>query len=67
MPRTRTETLPFRTGPSLARRLASALDKAMQRRRNRMLLSRLDDHLLRDIGLSADTARTECAKPFWQP
>lgn len=31
----------------------------------RVALSRLDPHLLRDIGLQAEEAQTECAKRFW--
>jgi len=36
------------------------------RRRARRDLDRLDDYLLRDIGLDRDAARTEAARPFWQ-
>lgn len=36
------------------------------RRRSRHALSRLDTHMLRDIGISTAKARLECAKPFWQ-
>lgn len=36
------------------------------RRRSRNALTRLDAHMLRDIGLSPDSARAECGKPFWQ-
>jgi uncharacterized protein YjiS (DUF1127 family) len=43
-----------------------SLTQALARRRDRRLLARLDAHLLRDIGLSPEAARTECAKPFWQ-
>jgi uncharacterized protein YjiS (DUF1127 family) len=35
------------------------------RRRERQTLAKLDDHMLRDIGLSRTTAKQECAKPFW--
>ena len=35
--------------------------------RQRRSLASLDDHLLRDIGLEAQEAHRECAKPFWQP
>ena len=37
-----------------------------RRRRDRLNLSRLEPHLLRDIGLDADRASQECAKPFWR-
>ncbi len=36
------------------------------RKRGRKALSRLDDHLLRDIGLSDGRAEREAAKAFWQ-
>lgn len=34
--------------------------------RNRRTLTRLDDHILKDIGISRDTVARECAKPFWR-
>lgn len=37
-------------------------DRAQERRR----LARLDDRLLRDIGLDRATADTEAGKPFWR-
>ena len=33
--------------------------------RNRAALSRLDGHLLADIGITPDMARTESERPFW--
>ena len=36
------------------------------RMRGRRALARLDDHLLRDIGLNDGRATREAAKPFWQ-
>jgi len=36
------------------------------RRRTRSSLAQLDDHLLKDIGLGADRAANEYAKPFWR-
>ena len=39
---------------------------ASLRHRQRQTLGRLDHHLLRDIGLNADMAAQECAKPFWR-
>jgi uncharacterized protein YjiS (DUF1127 family) len=39
----------------------------MERSRQRRALAQLDDHLLRDIGLTRDEARSECANPFWKP
>jgi len=55
--------------PPLAR-LGFALTVALlaweERRQTRKALGRLDDHLLHDIGLAPDEARTEAAKPFWR-
>ena len=39
----------------------------LARSRQRRALATLDDHLLRDIGLTRDAARRECAQPFWKP
>jgi uncharacterized protein YjiS (DUF1127 family) len=36
------------------------------RRRSRRDLEVLDAHLLRDLGLTAQDARIEAAKPFWR-
>lgn len=67
MTRSEIKTLPFRARPSLVARLTFAVTEALTRRRDRQILARLDAHLLRDIGLSPDEARSEAAKPFWQP
>lgn len=64
LPRTLPATL-----PPLSRLLvvlALAVARWEDRRRTRSALARLDDHLLRDIGLPTDHAQTECAKPFWR-
>jgi uncharacterized protein YjiS (DUF1127 family) len=37
-----------------------------ERRRQRRRLADLDDHLLRDIGLSRAEVELECHKPFWR-
>jgi uncharacterized protein YjiS (DUF1127 family) len=37
-----------------------------ERARQRGALSELDDHLLRDIGLTKFDVARECEKPFWQ-
>lgn len=55
--------------PPLSRLLVSvALTLAdwETRRRGRRALARLDDHLLRDIGLGEGRAAHEAAKAFWQ-
>lgn len=66
MSRLDARTIPLTTRSNLVARLTRAVSEALNRRRERQLLSRLDDHLLRDIGLAPDDARSEAAKPFWQ-
>jgi uncharacterized protein YjiS (DUF1127 family) len=66
MPRAQTQFLPFRAFAGLARRVVTGFEAAIVRRHERLLLARLDDHLLRDIGLSPDEAKVECAKPIWR-
>jgi uncharacterized protein YjiS (DUF1127 family) len=39
----------------------------MERSRQWRALAELDDRLLRDIGLTRDETRRECAHPFWKP
>ena len=53
---------------SLATRLTVLLNLLatwMERRRQRLSLDRLDDTLLRDIGLSRADVEGEVNKPFW--
>jgi uncharacterized protein YjiS (DUF1127 family) len=38
----------------------------LERGRSRRALATLDDHQLRDIGVTRAEARLESAKPFWQ-
>ena len=52
-------------GASLAQ-LLDLLRLWRQRHRQRQALARLDEHLLRDIGLDRRLALREAAKPFWQ-
>ena len=33
----------------------------------RLDLAEIDDHLLRDLGLTREGVRRECAKSFWRP
>lgn len=41
---------------------------AWQRRRaDRMRLQSMDDHILRDVGLSRADIEAEASKPFWRP
>lgn len=46
----------------IVRRLLLRLDRSRQRR----ALGRLDDHLLRDIGISRAAAAREARQPFWR-
>jgi uncharacterized protein YjiS (DUF1127 family) len=39
----------------------------IERSTQRAALAELDDHLLRDVGLSRREALHEAAKPFWKP
>lgn len=50
-----------RRQPTLRARLAVWLEL----HRSRAALSRLDDHLLADIGLSREYADREASRPFW--
>lgn len=47
--------------PGLWRRIARAMAVARERR----ALSRLDEHLLRDVGLTRDAARREANRDAW--
>ncbi len=46
--------------------IATGLDEALERGRQRRVLSRLEDHRLRDIGITRAQARAESRKPFWK-
>ncbi len=52
-----------------ARAMWASIEKIMEweeRRRQRIALQALDDHLLRDIGVSRVEADSEGSKPFWR-
>lgn len=51
----------------VARRIPATAVRWHRRARQRTTLAHLDDRLLRDIGLTRQQARRECAKWFWQP
>lgn len=51
----------------LYRRALIAVATWRSRARQRDSLSRLDDHLLADIGITREARMVECAKPFWCP
>ena len=61
----------FRSGERLSLigmlvRLVDNVAIARERRKQRRALARLDDRLLRDIGLSAADVEGEVSKPFWR-
>ena len=47
-------------------RLAEVLAVGRERRRQRIALARLDDRMLRDIGLTTADVEGEASKPFWK-
>lgn len=44
----------------------TALEEALERNRQRRALSKLEDHHLRDIGITRTEATREADKPFWR-
>ncbi len=46
--------------------LGASLTQALARQRARRELVRLDEHMLRDIGLGRSQALFEADKPFWR-
>ncbi len=50
---------------SLAVQFAATVTKWEQRRRSRVNLGKLDDRLLRDVGLTRHQARNEIQRYFW--
>jgi uncharacterized protein YjiS (DUF1127 family) len=55
--------VPLQTRPVSWR---ATLREAWRRHRSRLRLVELDDHMLKDIGLSRADVWRECSKPFWQ-
>jgi uncharacterized protein YjiS (DUF1127 family) len=47
-------------------RLAETIAVGLERRRQRLALGRLDDRMLRDIGLTSADVEGEVTKPFWK-
>ena len=54
------------TGLAVLRRASHALLALSERHRQRHTLAALDDHLLRDIGLTRSAIRMDVSKPFWR-
>lgn len=50
---------------ALVVRFARVTSVWITRRRTRKHLSELDDHMLKDIGITRTQARKEAARPFW--
>ncbi|WP_299725530.1 DUF1127 domain-containing protein [uncultured Tateyamaria sp.] len=50
----------------IALRVAVTMSKWATRRRERLALKLLDDHLLRDVGLTPDEAYRESRRVFWR-
>jgi uncharacterized protein YjiS (DUF1127 family) len=53
---------PFARTRSVGRRIALWIERTRQRR----ALAGLDDHILRDIGITRVEVARECEKPFWR-
>jgi uncharacterized protein YjiS (DUF1127 family) len=51
---------------SLPGKLWATIRTWIARRRQRSALAELDDHLLKDIGVSREDALREVDKPFWR-
>ena len=62
---TQWQTSPHRLGGFL-RRVREALREWRRRANGRLELARLDDRMLRDIGLTRFDAEYEINKPFWR-
>jgi|RhiMetdeSRZDD1v2_1073273.scaffolds.fasta_scaffold00591_29 uncharacterized protein YjiS (DUF1127 family) len=61
------DTAPSRApAVGLLHRLVDAMTLWSIRHNTRRALAELDRHQLRDIGKTAEEARCEAAKPFWQ-
>lgn len=67
-----TRNVLLNTGQSMPVLAKWALTVAVQliawdhRQRSRRALGQLEDHMLRDIGLTSSTAFEEADKPFWK-
>jgi uncharacterized protein YjiS (DUF1127 family) len=53
------------TRPSRRPRLLHRIARMLTLRRQRASLAQLDDHLLRDIGLTPEEALAEARRPLW--
>jgi uncharacterized protein YjiS (DUF1127 family) len=53
-------------GSGWVTRASNVLARWLDASRSRQTLDELDEHMLRDIGLTRDEARREASKFFWQ-
>ncbi|MDH6230613.1 uncharacterized protein YjiS (DUF1127 family) [Mesorhizobium soli] len=51
---------------TMSRKVLIGLGNWYDRWQQRQDLADLDDHILRDIGISPREVERECAKPFWR-
>ncbi|MBX6369133.1 MAG: DUF1127 domain-containing protein [Rhodospirillales bacterium] len=58
--------VPWQSFRDLPLRAVATLLRWHERSRQRAMLARLDEHLLRDIGLSRAEVEEELRKPFWR-
>lgn len=56
-----------RTGRGVFARVVDVVLTWAERARQRRHLARLDDRLLRDIGVSRVEVEAEISRPFWRP
>ena len=52
--------------PLVTRFRVRLLSRWYDRHLQRLDLAEIDDHLLRDLGLTREEVRRECAKSFWR-
>jgi len=57
---------PRQAALAMLRKVAAATWTSAERSRQRHALAELNDHLLRDIGLTRDDIRMEFRKPSWR-
>jgi uncharacterized protein YjiS (DUF1127 family) len=62
---TRAATQPSRRN-SVVQRVMGLLRRWRERAHSRRRLYELDDHILRDIGLTRDALLREATRPFWR-
>lgn len=59
-------TAGYRRASAWVGRCLAGIGAWSERARQRRALGRLDDRLLRDIGLTPEQARSESMRPFWR-